>query len=93
LSWYTYGEPFVPHETMQERMVGSTFSVSNVYGVIDDKNNLYRTMVTNAIRMNQGHVSQCLVVDEEPNVDMSRFFYLLKDLTNHYGMVAHITVN
>ena len=42
---------------MQERMVGSTFSVSNVYGVIDDKNNLYRTMVTNAIRMNQGHVS------------------------------------
>jgi Tfp pilus assembly protein PilP len=78
---------------MQERMVGSTSSASNVYGVIDDNNNLYRTMVTNAIRMNQGHVSQCSVVDEEPNVDMSRFFDLLKDLTNHYRMVAHITVN
>jgi hypothetical protein len=74
-------------------MIGSTSSASNVYGVIDDNNNLYRTMVTNAIRMNQCHVSKCPVVDEEPNVYMSRFFDLLKDLTNHYGMVAHITVN
>jgi len=32
-------------------------------------------MVTNAIRMNQCHVSKCSVVDEEPNVYMSRFFW------------------
>jgi hypothetical protein len=66
LCWYTYGEPFVPHETMQEMMVGSTSNISNVHGVVDNNNNLYRTMVTmvsDAIRMNQGHVGKCPVID------------------------------
>jgi hypothetical protein len=31
--WYAHGELFVPHETMVERMVCSTSSASNVYGV------------------------------------------------------------
>jgi hypothetical protein len=33
----------------------------------------------NAIRMVQGYVSQCPIVDEEFNADTARFFDLLKD--------------
>jgi hypothetical protein len=36
-------------------------------------------MVINAIRMNQGHVGQYPIIDEELNVDATRFFDLLKD--------------
>jgi len=64
---------------MLERMVESTSSASNMHGVIDDNNNPYRTMIMDAMRMNQGHVDQYPIVDEEPNVDAARFFNLLKD--------------
>jgi hypothetical protein len=79
LCWYAHGEPFVPHETMEERMVGSTSSASNVYGVVDDNSNPYSTMVMDAMGMNQVHVGQCPIIDEEPNTDATRFYYLLKD--------------
>jgi hypothetical protein len=36
-------------------------------------------MVMDAMRMNQGNVSQCPIVEEEPNADAARFFDLLKD--------------
>jgi hypothetical protein len=36
-------------------------------------------MVIYMMRMNQSHVGQCLIVDEEPNTDTTRFFDLLKD--------------
>jgi hypothetical protein len=45
LYWFAYGEPYVPYETMVERIVGSTFSSRNVYGVADDNNNPYRNMI------------------------------------------------
>jgi hypothetical protein len=64
---------------MLERMVESTSSASNMHGVVDDNNNPYRTMIMDAMRMNQGHVDQYPIVDEEPNVDAARFFNLLKD--------------
>ena len=60
-------------------MVESTSSASNMHGVVDDNSNPYRTMVMDAMRMNQGHVGQYPIVDEEPNVDAVRFFNLLKD--------------
>jgi hypothetical protein len=31
-------------------------------------------MVIDAMRMNQGYTGKCLIVDEEPNVDTTRFF-------------------
>jgi len=31
------------------------------------------------MRMNQGHASQCPIIDEEPNTDVAGFFDLLKD--------------
>jgi hypothetical protein len=37
-------------------------------------------MVMNAMRMSEGNnVSECLIVEEEPNADATRFFDLLKD--------------
>ena len=79
LCWYAHGEPIVPHETIVEMMVGSTFSANNVHGVETDNNNTYKTTVIDAMRMNQDHVSQCRIVDKEPNINVARFFYLLKD--------------
>jgi len=79
LCWYTHGELFVPNESMVERMVGSTSSASNVHEVVNDNSNPYRNMVMDAMRMNQGNVSQCPIVEEEPNADAVGFFDLLKD--------------
>jgi len=56
MCWYAHGELFVPYEIMVERMVGLTFSASNVYGVETDNSNPYRTIVMDAMRINQGHV-------------------------------------
>jgi hypothetical protein len=81
---------------MKERVVGSTSSASNVHGVANDNRNPYRNMIMDAMRMNQGNVSQCLIVEEEPNADATRFFDLLKDseeplwdgCTNHSKLSA-----
>ena len=54
-------------------------SANNVYGVINDNINPYRNMVLDAMRMNQGNVSQCLIVEEESNANAAMFFDLLKD--------------
>jgi hypothetical protein len=57
LCWYAQGELFVPNESMIERVVGSTSSVSNVHGVVNDNSNPYKNMVMDVMRMNQGNVS------------------------------------
>ena len=57
ICWYAHGEPYVLHDIMVERMVGSTFSSNNVYRVVNDNSNPYRNMVMNAMRMNQIYVS------------------------------------
>jgi len=100
LYWYAHGEPFVPHDTTVERMVGSPSSASIVHGIVNDNSNLYRTMVMDAMRMNQGYVGQCPIIDEEPNADATKFFDFLKDsneplwdgCTNHNKLstVAHV---
>jgi len=73
LCWYAYEEPFVPHETMIERMIGSTSSASIVHGVVNDNSNPYRTMAMDVMKMNQGHASQCTIIDEKSNADATRF--------------------
>jgi len=79
LCWYAHGELFVRNKSMGERVVGSTFCASNVHGVANYNNYLYRNMVIDAMRMNQGNVSQCSIVKEEHNADATRFFNQLKD--------------
>jgi len=77
-------------------VVGSTSSASNVHEAANDNNNPYRNMVMDAMRMNQGNVSQCPIVEEEPIADAARFFDLLKDYdeplwdgcTNHSKLSA-----
>jgi hypothetical protein len=64
---------------MEETVVGSTSSASNVHETTNDNTNPYTNMVMDAMRMNQANGSQCPIVEEEPNVDAARFFDLLKD--------------
>ena len=61
--WYAHGEVFVSNRRMEETMVGSTSSASNVHEATNDNTNPYRNMVMDAIRMNQGNVSQCPIVE------------------------------
>jgi hypothetical protein len=77
--WYAHGEVFVGKRRIGETVVGSTSSASNVYEAANDNTNPYRNMVMDVMRMNQGNVSQCPIVEEEPNADTTRFFDLLKD--------------
>ena len=89
-----------PHDTMVERMVGSTSSFSNVYGIVDDNINHYKNMIMDVMRMNHGHVSQCPIVDEELNADATMFFYLFKysnkplwdSYTNHCKLLIVVHV-
>jgi len=60
-------------------LVLATCMKRNVYEVTNDNTNPYTNMVMDAMRMNQGNVSQCSIVEEEPNADATRFFDLLKD--------------
>ena len=60
-------------------MVRSTFSTSNMHKVIDDKSNIYRNMVMDAMKMDQGHADQCSIMDEKPNAKATKLFYLFKD--------------
>jgi len=64
---------------MVERMTRSTSNSNNVHEVVDDNINRYRSMVMNAMRMNEGYVGECSIIYEELNVDATRFFELLKD--------------
>jgi len=77
--WYAHREVFVSKKKMGERVVGSTSSASNVHEAANDNTNPYRNMVMDAMRMNQGNVSQCPNVEEEHNAYAARFFDLLKD--------------
>jgi hypothetical protein len=56
LCWYAHEEPYVPHDTMVKRMIGSTSSSSNVQEIVDDNSNPYRNIVMDAMEMNQRYV-------------------------------------
>jgi hypothetical protein len=64
---------------MLERIVDSTSSSSNIYEVVDDNSNHYRSMVIDALRISHGYSRNNLLRDKETNVDAARFFKLLKD--------------
>jgi hypothetical protein len=92
LCWYAHEEPYVPLDTLAEMMVGSTSSANNMHRVIDDTSDPYRNMIMDAMEMNQGHTSQCSIIDEELNVDVTRFFDFLKnsDKPLWNGCINHI---
>jgi len=78
LCWYAHRELFVPNESIVERAVGSTSSASNMHEVGNDNSNPYRNMVMDAMKMSEGIVSECPIIEEEPNADAATFFDLLK---------------
>jgi hypothetical protein len=49
---------------MGVRVVGSTSSAKNVQEAANDNTNPYMNMVMDAMKMNQGNVSQCPIVEE-----------------------------
>jgi hypothetical protein len=57
LCWFTHKESYVPHETIIERMIGSTSSSSNMHEIIYSNSNPYRTLVIDTMKMNQGYAS------------------------------------
>ena len=79
LYWYAHGELFLPNKRMVKRLVRSTSSASNMHEVENDNSNLYRNIVMDAMRMSEGNVSECPIVEEEPNADATRFFDMFKD--------------
>jgi hypothetical protein len=78
LYWFAHEKPYVPYKTMVKMMVGSTSSSNNVYEVVNNNINHYRSMIMDAMRMNQGDVRDCSIINEKPNADASRFFDLFE---------------
>jgi hypothetical protein len=60
-------------------LVGSTSSASNMYEVGNENSNPYRNIVMDSMRMSEGNVSECPIIEEESNADATRFFDMLKD--------------
>jgi hypothetical protein len=58
---------------MEEQVVGSTSSASNMHEVGNENSNPYMNMVMDAMRMSEGNVRECPIVEEEPNADAARF--------------------
>jgi len=77
-------------------VVGSSSSASNMYEFENENGNPYRNMVMDVMRMSEGNVRKCTIVEEEPNADAARFFDLLRDsdeplwdgCTNHSKLSA-----
>jgi len=64
---------------MVEKIVGSTSSSSNVYEVVDDNSNRYKSIVMDSTGMNHGDTCECSIIDEESNANTTKLFNLLKD--------------
>ena len=78
MCWFSYREPYVLYKTMLERIVSS--SSSNIkQEVVDDNSNCYKSMVMDGMWINYGYSCKYSRVDEEPNIDTTRFFNLVKD--------------
>jgi hypothetical protein len=50
-----------------------------MYKVGNENSNPYRNMVMDAMRMSEGNVRECPIIEEEPNANAARFFDLLRD--------------
>jgi hypothetical protein len=60
LRWFAHGEPYVPYNTILERIVSSTSSSSNIHEVVNYNNNRYKSMMIDAMRINCGYSSKGL---------------------------------
>ena len=58
LNWFAHGEPYVPYEIMLEMIVSSTSASNNMHGFVRENPNPCRSMVIDAMRMNQDYSSE-----------------------------------
>jgi hypothetical protein len=58
---------------MVEKIVESTFSSSNMHGVVDDNSNRHRSIVMDSMGMNQSDAGECSIIDEESNTNSTNF--------------------
>ena len=65
LCWFAHEEQYVPYKAMMERIVKSTSISNNMHRVIDDNSNRYRSIIMDAMRINQGDVGECSIIDEK----------------------------
>jgi len=88
LCWFVQEKFNVFYEIMIKMIVGSTSSSSNMQGAVDNNYNRYKSMIMDAMRMNQCYAGKCSIVDEKLNINVTRFLKLLKDSDEPYGMGA-----
>lgn len=76
--WRTlYEEPYMPHETMLERIVDSSFSSINIHEFVYDNQSLFRSMIIDVMRMDYSYLGEGLYnifLDEEPNIYRAMLF-------------------
>ena len=89
ICWFAHGEPYVPHETMLERMIDLTYSSRNIHGFMDDNSNPNKSMVIDVMRMNHdcsSKNSHNIHLDEKQNVHANNFLNFWKTSMKHYRM-------
>jgi hypothetical protein len=57
--------------------IESISSSINMHRVVDDNSNSYKNIIMDAMRINQGYTNQCPIIDEEPNANITEFFFFL----------------
>jgi hypothetical protein len=57
---FAHRKPYVLYKTMLERIVGTTSPSRNIYEIVDDNNNCYKSMMMNLMRMNYSYSSESL---------------------------------
>jgi hypothetical protein len=55
LCWSAHRKPYVPYETMLEKIDGSTSSSGNIHNIINDYSNHYRSIMMDEMRINLGY--------------------------------------
>lgn len=78
---------YVSYKTILEKMGSSTSTSRNIIEIVDNNGNPYRSIVIDLLKMNGDYLDEGLhniiILDEEPNIDVIRFFKLLCFFFDH----------
>ena len=74
LCWFTPVKSYVLYETIVKKMAKSISSSNNVYEVVDDNNNHCKSMMMNAMRMNQDYADECSIMIKNQMQTQLSFF-------------------
>ena len=78
---------YVSYKTILEKIGSSTSTSRNIIEIVDNNGNPYRSIVIDLLKMNGDYLDEGLhniiILDEEPNIDVIRFFKLLCFFFDH----------